>query len=266
MGITWIISIRIMLYFFLSLIALTAALPSRPIPTTQSNRIVNGEDVADTSVAPWQVSLQRFGSHFCGGSLIGPHHVMSACHCNVGTPTVVMGTIDYTAPKVATKGRFQCHPNYDENVIDYDYSVITLDDHVDEDSDIQFIELATKEYPAGTAAQITGWGKTAAISMIPKIMQVAQTVLVSQNECASIWGTEIPITSRMQCAGGQGINSGCQGDSGGPLAVNDNGTWKLVGNTSWGSSTCKVSMPSAWSKNSEVHSWIVANVDYHPEH
>ena len=49
-----------------------------------------------------------------------------------------------------------------------------------------------------------------AVSTIPKIMQVAETVLVSQNECASIWGSEVQITSRMQCAGGQGINSGCQ--------------------------------------------------------
>merc|ERR1712135_35672 len=40
-------------------------------------------------------------------------------------------------------------------------------------------------------------------------------------------------------------NSGCQGDSGGPLAYQDpaDGVWYLIGNTSWGSSNCQVSMP-----------------------
>ena len=47
-----------------------------------------------------------------------------------------------------------------------------------------------------------------------------------------------------------------QGDSGGPLAVQEGRTWYLVGNTSWGSSTCNVRYPSAWSKNSAVYSWI----------
>ena len=33
---------------------------------------------------PWQVSLLRFGSHFCGGSLIDTTHVLTAAHCMEG--------------------------------------------------------------------------------------------------------------------------------------------------------------------------------------
>merc|ERR1712168_1036410 len=59
-----------------------------------SDRIINGVDVTSTSVAPWQVSLQHSGSHFCGGSLIAAGFVMSACHCKQNTgANVVMGTI-----------------------------------------------------------------------------------------------------------------------------------------------------------------------------
>merc|ERR1739838_1205466 len=98
-----------MLFVFLSLFAVTSAL--HPY-ATQEGRIVNGEDVTSTSVAPWQVSLQRFGSHFCGGSLISSTIVMSACHCDNSGVTVVAGTTDYRYPKVSVKGTFTCHPSY----------------------------------------------------------------------------------------------------------------------------------------------------------
>merc|ERR1712179_452895 len=55
---------------------------------------------------------------------------------------------------------------------------------------------------------------------IPTQLQVATTPLMSQDDCAAIWG-RLRITDRMQCVGGTGENSGCQGDSGGPLAYQD---------------------------------------------
>merc|ERR1712183_1203948 len=252
--------IIVMLYVFLSLIAFSAAMPNAPMRSTLSNRIVNGEDVTTTSVAPWQVSLQRFGSHFCGGSLLNARYVMSACHCNnVGT-TVVAGTTDYRYPKVSVRGSFQCHPSYSTRNNDYDYAILTLDSEIQEDSDIGYIQVASKDYAAGTSAQITGWGLTnAANNAVPTQLQGATTVLVSMDDCARTWGSR-NLSDRMQCAGGQGINSGCMGDSGGPLAVQEGRTWYLVGNTSWGSSTCKVSMPSIWSKNSVVYSWIQGQI------
>merc|ERR1712212_497185 len=90
------------------------------------NRIVNGEDVTSFSTAPWQVSLQKQGSHFCGGSLIAAGYVMSACHCKQNVATVVMGTVDTTKPKFSVLGQFTCHPDWNSNMMDYDYSIITL--------------------------------------------------------------------------------------------------------------------------------------------
>jgi len=221
-----------------------------------SSRVINGQDVTSTSVAPWQVSLQKFGSHFCGGSLLNAKYVMSACHCNnVGT-TVAAGTTDYRYPKVSVRGSFQCHPSYSTKNNDYDYAILTLATPIAEDNDISYILVANKEFAADTPAQITGWGLTdSSNNALPTQLQGATTKLTSYEECVKYWGSR-HITERMQCVGGEGINSGCMGDSGGPLAVQENGVWYLVGNTSWGTSTCKTTTPGIWSKNFVVYSWI----------
>ncbi len=108
-----------------------------PLATNDfSSRIVNGQDVTSTSVAPWQVSLQRFGSHFCGGSLVSKYYVMSACHCSNSGVTVVAGTTDYRYPKVSVKGTFMCHPSYSTRSNDYDYALVSLTTGINEDSDV----------------------------------------------------------------------------------------------------------------------------------
>merc|ERR1712168_927945 len=144
----------IMLVFTLcALIALAAG----------DNRIVNGDDVTSTSTAPWQVSLQKQGSHFCGGSLIGSKYVMSACHCKQSSGVVaVMGTLEWQDPNIA------------------------------------IIPVASKQYPAGTMGQITGWGQTTHVNgHRADVLQVAYTPLVDIQTCRQQWGVT-RITERMQ--------------------------------------------------------------------
>lgn len=43
-------------------------------------RIVGGRRI-EIEDAPYQVSLQHDGQHFCGGSLISQRYVLSAAHC-----------------------------------------------------------------------------------------------------------------------------------------------------------------------------------------
>ena len=42
-------------------------------------QIVNGQEAP--SPVPWQVSLQKFGSHFCGATIINNITLLSAAHC-----------------------------------------------------------------------------------------------------------------------------------------------------------------------------------------
>merc|ERR1711909_36057 len=130
----------IMLY--VTLFALVAAAAAAP-----SSRIVNGQDAVSTAVAPWQVSLQKSGSHFCGGSVIAAGFVMSACHCKqTFGADVAMGTTDYTDPKVLIRGTFTCHPQYSTSPsTDYDYSIVTLASNVDlSDNDISALPSPTR--------------------------------------------------------------------------------------------------------------------------
>merc|ERR550519_1810963 len=80
------------MYTFVALLLLAAA--------NAEDKIIGGSAVTSTADAPWQVSLQQSGCHFCGGTVISPTHVMSAGHCKINgflsRYTVALGGIDYT--------------------------------------------------------------------------------------------------------------------------------------------------------------------------
>ena len=48
-------------------------------------RIVGGFDTTIEHV-PWQVSIQAYGSHYCGGSIISKDAILTAAHCIIDQP------------------------------------------------------------------------------------------------------------------------------------------------------------------------------------
>ncbi|KAB0798397.1 hypothetical protein PPYR_09390 [Photinus pyralis] len=53
-------------------------------PPRLDGKIVGGKPVKIEEY-PYQVSLQYYGSHICGGSIIGPNKVLTAAHCTSGS-------------------------------------------------------------------------------------------------------------------------------------------------------------------------------------
>merc|ERR1711893_72229 len=47
---------------------------------SRTRMIVGGWESRENEF-PWQISLQWFGSHICGGSVVDSRHVITAAHC-----------------------------------------------------------------------------------------------------------------------------------------------------------------------------------------
>ncbi len=138
-----------------------------------SSKIVNGV-ASQLSKHPWQVSLQRWGQHFCGGSLIDSRTVVTAAHCVdegfafqiYGGGVIGTGHQDdlMSLPKVESIITHSKHKT--ENF--YDIAVINLSQEIDFDviPNLEPIRIAPKEElrelldDLNNELYATGWGQT----------------------------------------------------------------------------------------------------------
>ena len=66
----------------------------------EENRIIGGASAP--SAIPWQVSIRKYGSHFCGGTILDSKTILSAAHCfskgaSTNGYTILAGTRDRTS-------------------------------------------------------------------------------------------------------------------------------------------------------------------------
>merc|ERR550519_1181299 len=179
------------MYTFVALLLLAAA--------NAEDKIIGGSAVTSTADAPWQVSLQQSGSHFCGGTVISPTHVMSAGHCKISgavlRTTVAMGGIDYRnlAQQFSVSTWVQ-HPDFTQSShINYDYSVITISGTIQMSAGVvEAAQLPASGQEFTGNAFISGWGKIGGnINILPTL---------TNTQCAAIWG-RTRITAQSICVG-----------------------------------------------------------------
>ncbi|XP_033644276.1 chymotrypsinogen A-like [Asterias rubens] len=248
-------------------------------------RVVGGTEASGRW--PWQVALvsKTTKEPFCGGTLIGREHVVSAAHCfderDQNDVEFVLGEHDRSSVD-GYEQRFpidcvHVHRRYVKGVpYVNDIAVIKLKTSPGHDVVINDYVLPAcmpekNEFKAGDECYVTGWGYTNFFDLLarkrPQKLNEAMVPLLSNNECQQAYGSY--ISKKMVCAGyleGEQRADTCKGDSGGPLICKRDGKWKLFGVTSWGDNTfCNPSptdsVPGVYTRVDRYRSWIQSRIE-----
>ncbi|XP_041436835.1 transmembrane serine protease 2 L homeolog isoform X2 [Xenopus laevis] len=231
------------------------------------SRIVGGT-FANLGNWPWQVNLQYITGVLCGGSIISPKWIVTAAHCVYGSYSsasewrVFAGTL--TKPSYYNAGayfveRIIVHPGYKSYTYDNDIALMKLRDEITFGYATQPVCLPNSGmfWEAGTTTWISGWGSTYEGGSVSTYLKYAAIPLIDSNVCNQSYVYNGQITSSMICAGylSGGVDT-CQGDSGGPLVNKRNGTWWLVGDTSWGDGCARANKPGVYGNVTTFLEWI----------
>ena len=244
----------------------------------RNNRIVGGQE-APKGYFPWQVGVASYyqGAPWCGGSLVSPRFVVSACHCFESDPWATYWLSIGDHDNSVNEGSEQwlrslqvfMHPNWDSSTIDNDIAVIQLDGEVKFDNNVQPICLnrqedrfeseSTYNKPNGkTDLLVSGWGNMNDNGEnYPDKLQYVAVKPINYERCSNDFWSGL-LTNSMACAGyTEGEKDSCQGDSGGPLAFEDDeGVWTLYGVVSWGGKCAAAKLPGIYAKVSIATAWI----------
>ncbi|XP_077984840.1 prostasin-like [Glandiceps talaboti] len=265
----------------------TRANPAQP-------RIVGGED-ALPGEWPWQAQFYfiPLDTHLCGGTLIGPKHVISAAHCfclvpegnNTENWKLRLGKYRLSnepgtdgKPMEFKIARIVLYPDYYPYVSNGDdIAIVELEQEVTPSDFINYACLNTKGvvFDDHSYCFTTGWGAVHEPNITaetqeegveqmqkfyPEVLQEALVPLIPIDICNASYGF---LKTNMICAGYLGGGTGtCSGDSGGPLVcLHQNsddrlGHWYLVGVVNFGGGCARKKYPTVFSKVDNYLDWI----------
>ncbi|XP_045199094.2 chymotrypsinogen A-like [Mercenaria mercenaria] len=225
------------------------------------SRIIGGSDTSIKS-HPYQVSLQNsYGSHKCGGSIVGSQWILTAAHCvesgNAEDFTISLndGTLDgkYTVYDVAVIK----HPDYvhqGSGAFPNNIALLKLKTRMDFNTygHIAISLAASGQTFEWDTCTITGWGLTAVDDMnsTPNVLQETTGTVLSSDGCTSAFGSNYNHDVHM-CLGNSESGT-CNQDSGGPMVCSG----VLAGVASWGRVGCDPSYPSVYARVSTYRQWI----------
>ncbi|XP_078358171.1 serine protease 33-like isoform X2 [Oculina patagonica] len=239
------------------------------------SRIVGGTNAKPGSW-PWQVTMDytdHHAPHWCGGSIVTPHWIVTAAHCfaygvDPKKYTIVVGEHDLNGiegyEQNMTIDRIIKHPDYKASQNhDYDVALLKLKNPIKYNSHVRPVCLAKTDFDIGTNCSVTGWGHTSEGGDIPEILQQAQVPLVSRDTCQRGYNDlGYTITTRMRCAGyTEGKIDACQGDSGGPLVCVRNDKWYLMGVVSWGVGCARRGRYGVYADMMDVKYWVQETIN-----
>uniref|UniRef100_A0A1I8N9D5 Peptidase S1 domain-containing protein n=1 Tax=Musca domestica TaxID=7370 RepID=A0A1I8N9D5_MUSDO len=239
---------------------------------TPTGRLVGGTG-ATANVAPFIVSIQKDGIHYCAGSILNQNWIVTAAHCltsptQVRKSTLVAGSINVAGSGSTTQKRsidyYVVHDLYLGGTTPYDIGLVYTKTPFKWSSAVAAVSLPPSGVvPTGNAI-IYGWGSTSTTNTAkyPSILQVATVPIISLQSCESALGAKgRDVHSTNLCTGPlTGGISICTSDSGGPLVQKVNGKNVLIGIVSWGKLPCgQANSPSVYVRVSAFNTWIAQN-------
>ncbi|XP_030640209.1 trypsin-2 isoform X2 [Chanos chanos] len=225
--------------------------------SSEDDKIIGGYECSPHS-QPWQVYLTYDdGQRWCGASLINERWAVSAAHCYIPPPRLVVHLGEHNVYKdEGTEQRILAekvisHPYYSSSGYDNDIMLIKLSKPAVFNKYVQAIALPTTCSKAGTQCLVSGWGNQITTGGVCVYLQCLDLPVISRSDCQYAYGSL--ITENMFCAGFlEGGKDSCQGDSGGPVVCNG----KLQGVVSWGYGCAVAGYPGVYAEVCRYTSWL----------
>lgn len=107
------------------------------------------------------------------------------------------------------------HKEYSAKTIDYDFSLLELEEKIQSSEKVQAVSLIKKDQNVkdNTTCLVTGWGLTQSTES-NKILRGVEVPTFNQQKCNNVYSKMNGITPRMLCAGfDRGEKDACQGDN-----------------------------------------------------
>lgn len=225
--------------------------------TSIKDRIVGGS-TAEEGLAPYQVSLQEGGYHFCGGSIIDNNWIITAAHCVVYNKpeeiSVLTGTQDLTQPGVSYYvKRIYVHCNYDVPSMHNDIALLHLNSSITLNEKTQVIKLPTRPLNDGDAVLLTGWGTEEPYGTAPQQLKKVNLNFMKYDPCRKALRDDPDLDVGHICTFTKSGEGACHGDSGGPVVRNG----VLVGIVNWGY-PCAIGLPDVYASSYYYSEWILS--------
>ncbi|CAF1330072.1 unnamed protein product [Adineta steineri] len=238
-----------------------------------NSRIVGGEIAASHSWA-WAVSLRVSSiGHFCGGTIISPHYILTAAHC---LERISLSRIDVTAAVGTdtlydTEGqrvlasKIYMHPRWNTVTKENDIAILKLKKAISfGGSNIAKLCLpaisgfdATNFPSPNTNLVAIGWGSMESDGPTSDVLRqvTVQSVSDQVQKCSnSINNVDLQFCAAVDGGG----KDTCQGDSGGPLMYYSSvyQQWMIAGITSYGQGCGLSNYAGIYTRASVYISWI----------